>query len=59
LLKIIREKYPNLQVFMITAYGDEEKKRKAEEYGASAYFTKPLNFNNLKEKISFGADNLV
>lgn len=57
LLKIIREKYPNLQVYMITAYGDEEKKRKAEEYGATAYFTKPLNFNNLKEKISLNADN--
>ena len=51
-LKIIKEKNPELQVFMITAYGDEEKRRQAEEYGATVYFTKPIDFVSLKEKIS-------
>lgn len=51
LLKILREKYANLKVFMITAYGDDNNRRQAEEYGADDYLTKPLDFSNLKERI--------
>jgi|SRR5919199_4053857 CheY-like chemotaxis protein len=51
LLKIIKKKFPNLKVFMITAYGDEENYRIAIEYGADDYLHKPVEFDNLKEKI--------
>jgi CheY-like chemotaxis protein len=51
LLKIIKEKFSNLKVFMITAYGDEENYRIAMEYGADDYLHKPVEFDNLKEKI--------
>jgi DNA-binding NtrC family response regulator len=51
LLKIIKETFPNLKVFMITAYGDEENYRLAMEYGANDYINKPVEFDSLKEKI--------
>jgi len=51
LLKIIKEKFPNLKVFIITAYDDEQKHQIAREYGADEYLTKPIAFDNLKEKI--------
>ncbi|MBD2016291.1 response regulator [Microcoleus sp. FACHB-53] len=51
LLKIIKEKFPNLKVFMITAYGDEENYKVAMEYGADEYLHKPVEFDNLKDKI--------
>ena len=51
LLKIIKERFPNLKVFIITAYDDEQKYQIAREYGADEYITKPIGFDNLKEKI--------
>ena len=51
LLKIIKEKFPELKVFMITAYGDEENYRIAMEYGADDYINKPVEFDTLKGKI--------
>ena len=51
LLKIIKQNYPNLKVFMITAYGDEQNYQTAMAYGADDYINKPLNFDTLKEKI--------
>jgi YesN/AraC family two-component response regulator len=52
LLKEIKARYPNLKVFMITAYGDESNFNKAKTLGADDYFTKPLKFDLLKEKLS-------
>ena len=51
LLKIIKEKEPTQQVFMITAYSDSNNYHTALEYGADDYLTKPIDFKNLKEKI--------
>jgi two-component system, chemotaxis family, chemotaxis protein CheY len=36
---------------MITAYGDEENYNTAMKLGADDFLTKPLDFNQLKEKI--------
>ena len=52
LLRIIKEEYPGLKVFMITAYGDEHNYQTALEYGADDYLTKPIEFGKLKEKIT-------
>jgi AmiR/NasT family two-component response regulator len=36
---------------MITAYGDAETKRKAQESGAEALMTKPIDFGTLRSEI--------
>lgn len=51
LLKILKEKYPLMAVFMVTAYDDDEKHRKAMDYGADKYLTKPIEFPKLKQEI--------
>lgn len=51
LLKILKSSLPQLKVFMITAYGDEQNYQTALDYGADDYLHKPLEFNTLKQKI--------
>ena len=53
LLREIKQKYqtPPPKVMMITAYGDEYNYRQAMSLGADDFLTKPLDFNNLKEKL--------
>lgn len=51
LLRILKEKYSHLKVFMITAYEDKEKFEKAIQYGAEEYFTKPIDFEKLRTEI--------
>jgi CheY-like chemotaxis protein len=51
LLKKIKEKYPQLKVFIITAYGDESNYRQSVTYGCDDYLTKPIDFDMLKKKI--------
>ncbi|MFO7445569.1 MAG: response regulator [Ignavibacteriaceae bacterium] len=51
LLKNIKKDYSHLKVFMITAYSDEENYREAVTNGADDYLNKPLDFENLKNKI--------
>ncbi len=42
---------PDAPVIMITAYGDAETKRKAQEGGAEALLTKPIDFGALRSEI--------
>lgn len=51
LLKRIKEKFTHLKVMMITAYSDDNNYRTAMTYGADGYTTKPINFEDLKQKI--------
>ncbi len=51
LLRIIKDKFCHLKVFMITAYGDEKNHHTAMSYGADDYINKPINFSQLKSKI--------
>lgn len=51
LLKIIKQDFCELKVFMITAYSDEENYQIAKTTGADDYITKPVDFGTLKEKI--------
>ena len=57
LLKFLKEKYPEIKVFIITAYGDRKNFDKAMEFGADDFITKPINFNELKEKMHRVLDN--
>ena len=49
LLKALKERYSQLKVFMVTAYGDEANYQAAREYGADNFLTKPIDFAHLKK----------
>jgi len=51
LLKTVKEKYPQIRVSMITAYGDEQNFNTAMSTGAEQYFTKPIDFTRIKEHV--------
>jgi CheY-like chemotaxis protein len=51
LLRILKERYSHLKVFMITAYDDKDNYEKAVQYGAEEYLTKPIDFERLKTEI--------
>ena len=53
LLQQIKKKYESLapSVMMITAYGDAGNYNVAMQLGADDFFTKPLDFSLLKEKL--------
>ena len=47
LLGEIKQRFPDLPVMMVTAYGDDERRRLASEYGAAEFITKPVDFDFL------------
>ena len=51
LLREIKARQPELPVMMVTAYGDDERRRVAEEYGAAQFITKPVDFDLLKAQL--------
>lgn len=51
LLQEVRRRWPNLIVIMVSAYGDAENRRRAFDYGANAFVTKPVDFGELKQTL--------
>ena len=51
LLRQIKTRRPDLPVMLVTAYGDEERRRLAGEYGAAEFITKPVDFDFLKTEL--------
>src|SRR6202008_4771687 len=51
LLGEIKRLYPDLPVMMVTAYGDNERRRRASELGAFEFLTKPVDFEALKAQL--------
>jgi CheY-like chemotaxis protein len=51
LLDEIKQRRPDLPVMMVTAYGDDERRRRARELGASEFITKPVDFDQLKAQL--------
>ncbi|GMQ25330.1 response regulator [Algoriphagus sp. oki45] len=51
MLSIAKEKFPEIQISMISAYGDSENYKKAMESGAKGFFTKPVDFEALRKEI--------
>ena len=51
LLRATKQRWPELPVMMVTAYGDDERRRCANEYGASEFITKPVDFDALKAQL--------
>ena len=48
LLGEIRLRFPNLPVMIVTAYGDDERRRRASEHGVAEFLTKPVDFDHLE-----------
>jgi len=51
LLDEIKQRRPDLPVMMVTAYGDDERRRRADELGAAEFITKPVDFEHLKAQL--------
>jgi CheY-like chemotaxis protein len=51
LLGEIKQRFPDLPVMMVTAYGDDERRRQAAELGAAEFLTKPVDFDLLKQQL--------
>ena len=51
LLREIKERRPDLPVIMVTADRDDERRRRASEYGAAEFITMPVDFEFLKTQL--------
>jgi DNA-binding NtrC family response regulator len=51
LLGEIKQRLPDLPDMMVTAYGDNERRRQAAEYGAAEFLTKPVGFERLNAQL--------
>ena len=51
LLNKVNKRCPDLPVMMMTAYGDDKRRRRANELGASEFLTKPVDFDRLTEQL--------
>jgi CheY-like chemotaxis protein len=51
LLREVKKLRPDIPVMMVTAYGDDERRRRASEYGAAEFITKPVDFDFLKAQL--------
>lgn len=51
LLREVKQRRAGLPVIMVTAYGDDERRRKASEFGAAEFVTKPVDFALLKQQL--------
>jgi CheY-like chemotaxis protein len=51
LLGQIKQRFPDMPVMMVTAYGDDERHRRAGELGAFEFLTKPVDFDRLKAQL--------
>ncbi|MFZ5572588.1 MAG: response regulator [Thermodesulfobacteriota bacterium] len=63
LMAYINEYYPEIPVFVMTAFGGSEIKSKAESVGSIKYFEKPLNIDIITEcileELSAGAEGRI
>ena len=51
LLREVKARQSHLPVIMVTAYSDDERRRRASESGAAEFVTKPVNFEVLKRHL--------
>jgi CheY-like chemotaxis protein len=51
LLREVKRAWPHLPVMIVTAYGDDERRRQAAEGGAVEFLSKPLDFDLLKQRV--------
>ena len=51
LLGEIKRRWPGTRVIMVTAYGDDERRRLADQRGAADFLAKPVDFDALKQQL--------
>src|SRR5262245_44766199 len=51
LLGEVKTRWPELRVMMVTAYADDERRRRAAEHGAADFLAKPVDFDLLKRQL--------
>jgi CheY-like chemotaxis protein len=51
LLGTIKQQFPDLPVMMVTAYDDNERKRRASDLGACEFLAKPVDFGHLRAQL--------
>ena len=51
MLPRVKAERPNVPVIMITAYGDDETRKRASELGAAGLLAKPIDFGLLRQEI--------
>ena len=56
LLGEIKQRFPDIPVMMVTAYDDNERKRRASHLGAYQFLAKPVDFNHLRAQLRQLAD---
>ena len=59
LLKQIKSKHQHIKVVISSAYDDDETTDKVKKLGASSFFSKPINFKTLIEKIEHIMDDAI
>ena len=51
LLDKVKSQFPQIQVSMISAYGDDDNYKRALNSGAKEFFTKPIDFDSLRQEM--------
>jgi CheY-like chemotaxis protein len=51
LLEHVKQRFSEISVMMVTAYGDDERRRRANDFGAAEFLSKPVDFDRLKERL--------
>jgi DNA-binding response OmpR family regulator len=51
LLEEIKRRFSEIPVIMVTAYGDDERRRRASDLGACEFLAKPVDFDALKAQL--------
>jgi two-component system response regulator PilR (NtrC family) len=50
IIRYVKDRHPETQIILITAYGNQDVMRKAYTLGAAFYFEKPVSTINLASK---------
>lgn len=51
LLRTVKERYHHLKVILISAYSGQDYRTQAIQYGCDDYFTKPIDFTELRSRV--------
>jgi YesN/AraC family two-component response regulator len=51
LLEKVKNEFPKIHVSMISAYGDAENHDRAMNSGAKGFFTKPIDFDSIRNEL--------
>lgn len=60
IIRYVKERHPDTQVILMTAYGNQDIMKKAYALGAAYYFEKPVSTNIIRDALrSFGVINNI